>query len=157
MTNPGANPRLLLLGGLAAAALLLALLLFGGGGRVLSPVPSEATMQGIDRTVKELLAAYGVPEGSVRTRTVKAGQGGFRRVERRATVPWDFVTVQFNRDLNDRLGPFDGRSFATERTRENTVSVHVLAAHTVVQTVLFQLDPSVRRDTSAAVRRPAGE
>jgi hypothetical protein len=141
--------RLLLAGGLAAAAVVLGLALLLRPQPSHSPPPAPAEAEAIDRAVREELAAHRIPAGTVRTRRVKTPAAGFERVERRVTVPGDFVTVEFNRELNERVGPHGGRSFATERTKENTVSVHVLTGGTVVQTVLFQLDPFARTDTSA--------
>jgi hypothetical protein len=114
-----------------------------------SPPPAPAEAEAIDNAVREELAAHRIPSGTVRTRRVKTPAADFERVERRVTVSGDFVTVEFNRELNERVGAYGGRSFATERTKENTVSVHVLSGGTVVQTVLFQLDPFARTDSSA--------
>lgn len=144
--------RLMLIGVLTAGAVVLFFVQKGPGvpeaqyhGRT-----SVHSMEEVNVVVDTLFARYGIREHWVRTWRVEVPNGNFARIERRVFVPSDFISLRFNQDLNTMLSAFGARAIATERSRENTVSMHVIQDALVVQSINFVVKQQL--DTLKAVR-----
>ena len=115
----------------------------------LKDVPSEMR-EAVDGAVNTLLARHGVAPGQVRTWQVNSPRRQEFRIEQRVRVSSDFVSVEFNRALGDMLTPYDIRVSATERTREQTVTMHLVHQGAVIRTVTFVTDPALARSGKAS-------
>jgi len=134
---------------LAAAAVGLGILTWSGGGvRVpytgLPDVPAS-TREAVDNAVTSLLTQHGVAPGAVRTWHVSSPRRQEFRIEQRVRVSPDFVSIEFNHALGDMLAPYDVRVSATERTRERTVTMHLVLRGAVIRTITFVMDPDLSR------------
>lgn len=139
----------LLLAILAAAAVGLGILAWSGGGfrapyTGLKDVPAE-TREAVHAAVTTLLAQQGVAPGMVRTWHVTSPARQEFRVEQRVRVPPDFVSIEFNHALGRMLAPYNIRVSATERTREQTVTMHLVLGGAVIRTITFAMDPALSR------------
>ncbi len=134
---------------LAAAAVGLGILYWSGGGtRVpytgLQDVPAS-TREAVDNAVTTLLAQQGVAPGTVRTWRVSSPRRQEFRIEQRVRVSPDFVSIEFNHALGAALAPYDIRVSATERTREHSVTMHLVLQGAVIRTITFVMDPDFAR------------
>jgi hypothetical protein len=134
---------------LAAAAIGLGLLhLSAGNARVpymgLREVPAS-TNEAVEHAVSALLAGNGVEPRRVRTWRVGSPRHQEFRIEQLVRVSPDFVSIEFNRALSAALAPHDIRVSATERTRERTVTMHLVFGGAVIRTLTFIMDPDLAR------------
>ncbi len=90
--------------------------------------------------VDSLFAQYGIRASKVRTWEVHAG-GTPVRIEQRIPVPPAFVSVSFNRDLNDRLVSLGAHVVAVEHAKENTVMMHIVKDGLTIRTLDFVTEP----------------
>jgi hypothetical protein len=139
----------ILLALLAAAAVGLGIIAWsGGGGHVpyggLKGVPAP-TLEAVDNAVSSLLAQHGVAPGMVRTWRVSSPRKQEFRIEQRVRVSPGFVSIEFNHALGQMLAPYDITVSATERTRERTVTMHLVLGGAVVRTITFVMDPGLSR------------
>jgi hypothetical protein len=138
-----------LLGLLAAAAVGLGILrLSERGGRTpytgLRDVP-VSTHEAVESAVNSLLARHGIAPGMVRTWRVSSPARQDFRIEQRVPVSPEFVSIEFNHGLGVMLAPYDIRVFATERTRERTVTMHLVLGGAVIRSITFVMDPVLAR------------
>lgn len=129
--------KVVLAGALAVLALVLFLLITSGSTPDRRAIIYKGDIHDITVVVDTILARYGVDQSAVKTRQVKSPDKKFLRVERRVEVPPEFVSVNFNRDLSEKLGGMGLRLVATERTKENTVTMHVKKDDTILQSITF--------------------
>jgi hypothetical protein len=139
----------ILLALLAAAAVGLGIITWSGGGvrapyGGLKDVP-DPTREAVDNAVTSLLAQHGVAPGMIRTWRVSSPKKQEFRIEQRVRVSPDFVSIEFNHALGQMLAPYDITVSATERTRERTVTMHLVLGGAVVRTIMFVMDPDVSR------------
>jgi hypothetical protein len=110
-----------------------------------SVAPGSKTTTGwresVGRCVDSLFVLYGINSDRVRTREVKLPDRSSHRIEQRSTVPPDFVSVEFNHDLNTAVRPFGARIVATERVREGIVTMHIVRSGRTVRSIIFLTDP----------------
>jgi hypothetical protein len=104
--------------------------------------------------IDTVLARHGIPRSAVRIWRVQAPDRRLLRVERRIAVPPEFVSVRFTHDLSLAVAPFGARAVATERTRENTVTVHIRKDGVVLQSLALVTTP--KRQGTSRPRRAAG-
>lgn len=134
---------------LAAAAVGLGILYWSGGGmrppyHGLQEVPAS-TREAVDDAVNALLAQQGVTPGMVRTWHVTSPRRQEFRIEQRVRVSPDFISIEFNRALGAVLAPYGITVSATERTRERTVTMHLVLQGAVIRTITFVMDPDLSR------------
>jgi hypothetical protein len=110
----------------------------GGRGFAFVPVREQA---GIEEVVDTLLARHGIPQSAVRTWRVLSLDKKPIRLEQRIMVSREFLSLVFNGELNIMLAPFGAHVVGTERTRENTVTMHIVWAGTTVRSMAFVLSP----------------
>ena len=91
----------------------------------------------VNTVVDTLLARYGIPRDRVKTRQVQIPGGKFVRMERRVSVPPEFISVSFNRDLAGMIGHLGAQAIATERTKENTVTMHIRQDGRIIESITF--------------------
>lgn len=139
--DPGVRVRVILASLLAASAVLLILLNTLQGRieerRRTTDESVQNILLSIDRTIGRELRSHGIDNSRVRARNIVTPDRSFMRVERTVVIPDDFVTVSFNRDLNEALGVLGARAVATERTRGDIVSIHVIREGTVIQSLIL--------------------
>ena len=143
---PPIRNRALLAAALAVVAAVLFLL-----GRSATPGDADRALmvrnelRPVHILLDSLLREYGVARVNVRSWQVQTPDRRFLRTERRITVPPEFVSVRFNRDLNRALEGTGTRAVATERTRENTVTMHIKDGSTIIESITFVVDRKVKR------------
>ena len=93
----------------------------------------------INTTVDPLLNRYEIENRWVRSWNVLTRDRRFIRSERRVYVPPRFISLDFNHDLSRELARFDARVIATERTKESTVSMHIVVDGMIVESIMFVL------------------
>jgi hypothetical protein len=141
----GMQRKMILAAALGAAAILLFVAdhLLGsamparGGYASMAPV-ERAEMQG---AIDTLLSRHGIPRASVRTWRVLSPDRKLLRVEQRIAVPREFLSLVFNNELNSILAPFGAHVVGTERTRENTVTLHIVQGGFTVRSMAFVMTP----------------
>lgn len=131
--------KVVLAGTLAVLALVLFLLVTSGSTPDRRAIIYKGDIHDITVVVDTILARYGIDRSAVKTRQVKSPDKKFLRVERRVEVPPEFVSVNFNRDLSEKLDAMGLRLVATERTKENTVTMHVKKDDTILQSITFMV------------------
>jgi hypothetical protein len=148
--------RILLAVLLAITAGLLALLLFmdPGGGGTSSAAPALRDIAGLGEVIDTVLAHHGIGRSAVRLWKVQSPDHRLLRVERRVAVPPEFVSVRFTHDLSRAVEEFGARAVATERTRENTVTVHIRKDGVVLQSIALVTTP--RRQGAQRPHRSPG-
>ena len=121
---------------LAACALLL---------RVAAPSPARhqgrpaagAGGTGAAAVVDSLLHRFGVATDDVRTWGAKAAGEPTGRIEERIPVPPSFRSLEFNHALARRLAPLGMSVVATERSRENAVTMHIVREGVTMRSLQF--------------------
>ena len=133
-------------GVLAGCALILFLAdrptLTVGGAASRPRLPGPGGAPAVHDVIDSLFARYRIDRGSIKTWRVQTPDRKFARVEQRVPVPPDFISVKFNHDLNQRLAEHGARVIATERTKENLVTMHILQDNVIVRSISFVVTPS---------------
>jgi hypothetical protein len=120
----------------------------------MSPIPSHKeevgssavprVREGINRAVDSLLVLYGIDQSAVRTWQVTMPDKRVARMEQRIIVSPQFASVRFNHDLNTAVGAFQARVAATERVKENSVTMHIVRSGRTIRSMAFVIDPRLR-------------
>ena len=97
----------------------------------------DAALASINSVVDTLLARFQIDRRSVKSWYVQTPDKRNIRLERRVIVPPDFVSMKFNLDLNRMVSAYGARAVATERTKESTVTMHIIRAKMIVQSIAF--------------------
>ncbi len=132
MNGPGRTPpgnlRLVLVIVLTAVAVLLYLLdtrsgetAVRGAGQV-----SPSVRDVVEANVDSMLNRYGIPRSSVRTWSILSVDRKPIRVVQRVEVTRAFPSLVFNAQLQRLLEPIEAHVFATERSRDNIVTMHIV-------------------------------
>ncbi len=95
----------------------------------------------INATVDTLLRRYGIDLRTITTWRMLTPDRKLLRVEQRVFVPHDFPSVELNYELNQQLLPLGARIAATERSRENVVTMHVVNRGVIIRSISFALRP----------------
>ena len=147
------NRRVVLAGLLAGCALVLVLLNIasekiaqrsGRGRSTATQIISEKdeTNAAFNDAVDSLFTRYQVDRSAVKSWYVQTPDKKNIRLERRVTVPADFLSMNFNLDLNRMVSAYGARAMATERTKESTVMVHIIKDKMIVQSITFLMQPA---------------
>jgi hypothetical protein len=131
--------RVILAAGLAVCAVLLyaADFMFTPESDSSRAVELRPALQEINAVVDTLLLRYHIAKGWVKTWQVQTAQKKFLRVERRVFVPPDFISVNFNHDLARMVADYGATAVATERTKENSVTMHIKKDNSIIQSISF--------------------
>jgi CO dehydrogenase/acetyl-CoA synthase epsilon subunit len=101
--------------------------------------PARPLLSQIDSVVDTLFNSYQIDASEVKSWSVFTRDKRFIRKARRVFVRPEFVSLDFNHDLSRQLSEFGVRVVATERTKESTVSMHIISEGMVVETITFVL------------------
>jgi hypothetical protein len=118
------------------AVVLTGLRLTGTGAGRAAVHPEE-----IGRTVEKVLAERRAETAGSRVWKVRFTGTTFTRTEQRVMVPREFDTIEFNHVLGRRLAPLGANVVATERTKEATVTMHVVAGGATIYSLSLVTDP----------------
>ena len=105
----------------------------------LKAAQARPLLQLVNAAVDTLLDRDRIDEKWVKSWSVFTPTRKFIREERRIYVPPRFISVDFNHDLADMLSKYGVRVVATERTRESTVSMHVINDGMIIESISFVL------------------
>lgn len=142
------NGKVIVLLTLAVLAAVLFLLWDVNGGGAPTSTVSEGT-EDLQPILDSLFHRYGIEHRQVKTWRVRGPGGELTRVQDRITVPNEFVSVSFNHDLNLELTHIGARAVATERTKENTVTMHIKMDRRIVRSISFVLSPRTKENQSS--------
>lgn len=101
--------------------------------------PARPLLSQIDSIVDTLFTRYQIDASGVKSWGVFTRDKRFIRRERRVYVPPQFISLDFNHDLSRQLSEIGVRIVATERTKESTVSMHIISEGMIVETITFVL------------------
>jgi hypothetical protein len=102
-------------------------------------VQAQPALKQIDAAVDALLDRYLIDPKWRKSWRVLTPNRRFIRQERRILVPSEFISLDFNHNLSRALAKLDARVVATERTKESTVTMHVLKDGMIVESISFVL------------------
>lgn len=105
----------------------------------LREVQLRPLLQQVNEVVDTLLDRFQVDRTWVTSWNVFTRDKRFIRQERRVYVPSKFVSLDFNHDLARGLSPYGVRVIASERTREMSVSMHMIHEGMVIESITFVL------------------
>ena len=100
--------------------------------------------ESVGRRVDSLFAVYGIARSHVKTWQVGVPNHPAVRTEQRVRVPPSFASVRFNHDLSKAIRPFGARVAATERIREEVVTMHIVRSGRTVRSMVFMTNPRLR-------------
>jgi len=134
----------MILGALALAAVVLLLALRVRdkveARTLMSEAAARPVLVEIDARVDSLLDRHDIKQEWRKSWTVTNPAKKFIRKERRIFVPARFVSLDFNHELSRELSGLHARLVATERTRESTVTMHILVDETIIESLVFVLN-----------------
>jgi len=139
--EPAVNRRLLISAALACVAIMIF-----AAERLLTGAAADLSLRKEDQKVADvvigqaldtLFVRYGIDRKAVSTWQVHAADRRFSRTEQRVFVSPEFVSLQFNHDLSELIAPSGLRVAATERAKENSVTMHIVHEELTVWSVTF--------------------
>lgn len=145
MNGPGGKPpgnfRLGIMLVLTVAAVLLYFLDTRSGETAIRGVEqvSPSTRNGVQAIVDSMLERYGIPRSSVRTWNVLSLDKKPIRVAQQIEVSRAFPSLVFNAQLQRLLEPIEAHVFATERSRDNIVTMHIVWHSQTIRSLTFSL------------------
>jgi hypothetical protein len=142
-SDPSLRGRVLVAGILAVTAVVLLVVVIAGRGSEGDPrgTIADAHDEGkaIAAAFDTLFTQYRIDRAAVRTWHAGSARQKLARMEQRVTVPAAFPTLEFNHRLNALLEKVGAHVTATERTRDNIVTMHVVRRGVIVRSVTFEL------------------
>ena len=118
----------------------------------------RTTLKQIDVEVDTVLAHAGVERKWIRKQAIPLAndlpavrQGGlwqagnFSRIERRVTIPPEFLPLQLNAALNSMAHRYNGRAVGTEDLKQHTVTIHIEMQRVIVQTIILKTKFDLKR------------
>ncbi len=135
--NRGSRQKLLIVGLLVVAIVLL----FALEGSLISGPKHETVVRysnaDLEEVLDKLFAQYDIDSRSIKRRSVKSPDKTLLRNEKTVEVPSSFISVNFNRDLSEAMQLRGLTVVATEKTRENKVTMHIKNDDVIVQSITF--------------------
>jgi hypothetical protein len=116
---------------------------------------AHADSKQINAAIDALLGRYLIEPRAMTTWRVTTPDKKFLRLEQRIVVPYGFATVEFNHQLSQEVLPFGARVAATERSRENVVTMHVVKNGVIIRTIAFAMRPYEPGDQGKEARGTA--
>ncbi len=134
--------RLLIASGLALCALALTAAgkIAGGTSRAETPAARRSAEAGIARAIDSLCPLYGIDRGLIRTWKATAAGEPTGRIEEKIPVGPGFRSLEFNHALSSGIAPFGAGVVATERSKENSVTMHIVCGGVTVRSLSFAPD-----------------
>ena len=112
----------------------------------------RATLKQIDEEVDTVLARSGVEQKWIRKQAVALPNENFSRIERRVTIPPDFLPLQLNAALNSMAHRYNGRAVGTEDLKQHTVTIHIEMQRVIVQTIILKTKFDLKREKSGQTK-----
>jgi hypothetical protein len=103
---------------------------------------SPAASGGIQAAVDSMLRRYGISRSAVRTWNVLSREKKVVRVAQQIEVSRDFPSLVFNDQLQRMLEPVEAHVVATERLKDNSVTMHIVCGGRTVRSLVFALTDS---------------
>lgn len=94
----------------------------------------------VNEVIDTLLERYRIERTWIKSWSVLTPSRKFIREERRVYVPPRFISLDFNHDLSRELAKYDLHVVATERTKESTVSMHIINDRMIIESITFVLN-----------------
>ena len=134
--------RLWVASGLALCALFLTAAEIAGGGsaRTVTPGARRAADGAVTAAIDSLCPLFGIDKSLARTWKATAAGIPTGRIEEKIPVPPSFRSLEFNHALALRIAPFGAGIVATERSKENSVTMHVVCGGTTIRSLWFVPD-----------------
>jgi hypothetical protein len=95
---------------------------------------------GIQAAVDSMMRRYSIPRSAVRTWNVLSLEKKVLRVAQQIEVSRDFPSLVFNDQLQRMLEPVEAHVVATERLKDNSVTMHIVCGGRTVRSLVFSLD-----------------
>ncbi len=144
------NSRLIIAGILALLGIALSVadrLVAAGPGAVVNDFAAALSdSRKINAAIDGVLGHYPIEAKSVTTWKVITPDKKLLRLEQRIVVPYDFATVKVNHELSQQILPFGARVAATERSKENVATMHIVNHGVIIRTISFAMRPYEPRD-----------
>jgi hypothetical protein len=105
------------------------------------PADRRKAEAGISRAVDTTLARHGVTGKDRRRWTPQVAGTPAVRIAERVQVAQGFPGLEFNKELSDRLRPFGAHVVATERTKESTVTYHIVRGGVTLRSLVCVVTP----------------
>lgn len=136
---PPLRRRLLIASALALCAILLTAAgpITGGNGPSETPASRKAAEAGIAAAIDSLFPPYAIDARLVRSWKATAAGEPTGRIEEKIPVDPGFRSLEFNHALALRIAPFGAGVVATERTKESSVTMHVVRGGTTIRSLWF--------------------
>ena len=131
---------------IAFALALCAILLTAAGLIMRGSVPSEtpggrrAAEAGIAAAIDSLCPLYAIDARGIRSWKTTAGGKPTGRIEEKIPVDPGFRSLEFNHALAVRIAPFGAGVVATERSKENSVTMHIVRGGATIRSLWFVPD-----------------
>ena len=103
----------------------------------LKEVQARPLLAQVNSVIDTLFDRYQIDPKWVKTWNVFTPGKKFIREERRVYVPPRFISLDFNHDLSRTLADYGVQVVATERTKESTVSMHILNDGMIIESISF--------------------
>ena len=135
--------RLVIASGLALCAILLTVagpITAGMGLRPETPAARKAAEAGIAAAIDSLCHLYAIDARLVRSWNATAAGEPTGRIEEKIPVDPGFRSLEFNHALAARIAPFGAGVVATERSKENSVTMHVVRGGATIRSLWFVPD-----------------
>jgi hypothetical protein len=146
MTPPQILPplrrRLVIASGLALCAVLLtaAGVITRGRARSETPALRRAAEAGIAAAIDSLCPLYGIDARLIRSWKARAAGEPTGRIEEKIPAPAGFRSLEFNHELALSIAKFGAGVVATERWKENSVTMHVVRSGATIRSLVFVPD-----------------
>jgi len=136
---PPIRRRLKIASGLALCALFLtgAGLFTRGSVRQETPAGRQAAETGIAAAIDSLCPLYGIDARSIRSWKATAAGGPTGRIEEKIPVAPGFRSLEFNHALAGSIARFGATVVATERSKENSVTMHIVRSGATIRSLWF--------------------
>lgn len=105
----------------------------------------SASVRTLEQSVLEVLDGYGISEAWIRRKTVSLPAMQHVRSLWTISVPPDVPLASINHDLTRLAAGMEGRVFAVEDAKSRQVFVHVRFRSTILYSLVFTPDRSMRR------------
>ena len=135
--------RLVIAAGLALCAILLTAagpIMGGRGPRPETPGARKAAEAGIARAIDSLCRVYAIDARLARSWSATAAGEPTGRIEEKIPVDHGFRSLEFNHALAAGIAPFGAGVVATERSKENSVTMHVVRGGATIRSLWFVPD-----------------
>jgi hypothetical protein len=123
--------------GLVVLVLLFLDLLLQSPAPVRSYPLSSSMAASVQEAIDTLFDRYGIERSGIKTWRILSAAKKPVRVEQRIPVTKEFPSLVFNFELQRMLQPLGAQVFATERSKDNIVTMHVIHGGLTVRSMAF--------------------